>query len=211
MGVMRKAVVQPFVDKLPERMSDEQILSLYRSVRNSNPENVYEAELLRGLLRFGSSIVAEFAIKAPSQVPELFSEMADELWCAIEAMRQGAIDHHDPPNVMGYVAVRLRGRLKKFVYREIRHRIRYRDQGKKKHREKIPKSSRDSLYELEEILNACLKTERERQVIGLRLQGLDDVQIGKELGCSKQSVHEIRSRIKNRFTEQLNGIPRINT
>jgi FixJ family two-component response regulator len=210
MGVMRKAVVQPFVDKLPQPMPEEQIRSLYLSVRSSNGESDSAAELLRGLLRFGSSIVADFAVKAPSQIPELFSEMADELWCAIEAMRQGAIDHHDPPNVMGYVAMRVRGRLKKFVYREIRHRIRYRDQGDKR-REKIPKSSKDTLYELEEILNACLRTERERQVIGLRLQGLDDVQIGKELGCSKQSVHEIRSRIKNRFTEQLNGIPRINT
>ncbi len=216
MGVMRKAVTQPFVEKLPPPMIKEEILSLYLIVRNSNglnaPESVYAAEkaLLRGLLRFGSSIVAEYAIKAPSQIPELFSEMADELWQALERMREGSLDHHEIPNVMAYIAMCLRGRLRKFVYHEIRHRIRYRDQGTK-HREKIPKSSKHTLFELEEILDACLNTPRERQVMGLRLQGMDDVQIGAQLNCSKQSVNEIRSRIKKRFAEKLNGRREFNT
>jgi RNA polymerase sigma factor (sigma-70 family) len=123
--------------------------------------------------------------------------MAEELWCAIDRMKVGAIDHHDPLNPVGYVAMCLRGRLRKFVFGEIEHNIRYCDQGKQKRR----KSSEFTLDELAEILDACINTEREREVIQLRIEGLKDEEIGKQLGCSKQAVHEVRSRIRDRFLE----------
>jgi RNA polymerase sigma factor (sigma-70 family) len=61
----------------------------------------------------------------------------------------------------------------------------------------------DGKMQVEALLDSGL-TERERDVLGLSMEGLTTREVGRQLGISHVAVVKVRNRLKTRY-EQLNG------
>jgi RNA polymerase sigma factor (sigma-70 family) len=61
----------------------------------------------------------------------------------------------------------------------------------------------DGKMQVEALLDSGL-TQRERDVLGLSMEGMTTREIGQKLGTSHVAVVKVRNRLKNRY-EQLNG------
>lgn len=156
----------------------------------------------------------------PDLIPEAFLALTE----AVKRIAEGCLTQ-EKKNVTGYITAYIAGRLKRFY---IKNRLAYVDP---KTYHKLQKKGKtfsgiilmsDKLAKIEraerpdqdnsdlmEIVTACIRTPEEKQMLELRMQGFNDIQIaermisrhGKPYG--KTGINEMRKKLANRVREKL--------
>jgi RNA polymerase sigma factor (sigma-70 family) len=216
---------------LPEPLTREQSVALYRKLRMSDDKEIWANHLIEGHIRLVFAIVAEFCRTHGYKSDDLVSEGLIILCESVYRMANGSIDHHTEPNPTGYLSNSIRNQLKNFIREDAMLRPSHETSRKGRARPHVistdavseldysvnrykkgsfdPKLykaftyTEDTRRELHEILVQCIETNREKQVIDLRLKGNDDTEIAALLSISKVRVGQLRSAVANRVNEIL--------
>ena len=191
-----------------ERISDEAIIALYKKVRAGDDKA--EHDLIHANLRFGLFLVTKYTGNSVERVEgirnlrvdDLVSEMLVALVGAVRKLKKGAIDNHQSGitinGILGYISWTITGALNNLITRGTK--------GQFEMFIKTEKADIDhgmSCKELEEVIYSCVKDEREKQIIDMRMTGMTDLAISKDLGYSETYIWAIRTNVAKRITERL--------
>jgi DNA-binding NarL/FixJ family response regulator len=166
---------------LPEPCNDAECLRLYPLVRGKHKPSI--DRIVLGHIKFSFAIVTSVFTSGDSD--SVMSVAFEALIDGVNRISTGALDHHTVPNITGYLAVTIKGKVTKFL-------------NNKRILTKVP--SRlfvldHSPLEYKEILSKIIENSREEEVLELRLSGRKDPEIGRMIGLSKQRVTQIRQHI----------------
>lgn len=222
---MRRGFSHPLGDHpLPRQLTEEELSFCYKMLRHSVHHWKTAAQvMLESHLKLGMSTVTFFVPCDPKKSDVLVSEMLFSLWTGIIRLHEGAIDHHgETPNPVGYLMVKLKGDLRNLLnrdglvrvniatYRKILkkgepRRVLFLDltnEAKKRAITTVDVAEKD----LETIVfNRCCESERDRQIINFRLDGLRDEEIGQKLNppLTKGRIQQIRTKIADKLKRIL--------
>jgi hypothetical protein len=171
---------------LPKACDDEECLRLYPLVRGGHKPSI--DRIILGHLKFAFAIVTSVfnSGDSDSAISVAFEALVD----GVIAIEKGSLDHHTVPNITGYLAVTIKGKVTKFLNAQKRTLKRF------PHR---LYSIDNRQIEYEEILSKILEDRKEREIIELRLSGRKDPEIGRLMGLTKQRVAQIRQKIGQRL------------
>lgn len=204
--------------ELPTHLPEDRLVRWYKILRSGQSSVAFERArqmIIGSHLRLGMSMVAEMR-ENDTRTEELVSEMFLGLVAGVQNLSQGAIDHHEVPNVTGYLRRCVNGRLLRFIHKDGVFRVR-----QETHKRLVEKfggikriALRDfedrrgpSVDEIMEVANATIKTERERVVFELRIKDLTDEEIAKQFNppVTTSRVQQIRTALFARIREKLNA------
>lgn len=171
---------------LPDACNDQECLRLYPLIRGGHKPSI--DRIILGHLKFAFSIVSSVfnSGDSDSAISVAFEALVD----GVVLIEDGALDHHTVPNITGYLAVTIKGKVTKFLNAQRRTLKRF------PHRLYLIEPD---IIEYEEILCKILEDRKEREIIELRLSGRKDPEIGKLMGLTKQRVAQIRQQIGQRL------------
>jgi hypothetical protein len=219
--------MRPF-NSIPDLISNEALLELYYKVRSGDEHvRAWAADcIIKGNI---AQALYVCKLRSPKVIgrdgswrvvikPDMLGEAMLQLVESVDAIKNGAIDHHTTPNIRGYLTVALHGRLRRH---HVRDRLMWVDPATYKKLEAaghqfsgvitlpdIEKPTKGDLSEMianRELLKLTVFSDFEKQVVEARLRGETDPKIAEQLNCSKQHVHQTRQRIQKRILEKLNG------
>lgn len=193
----------------PERIAEDRLDSLVDQLRKGDTTVI--GEIVEGHIRLALSIASGFAARMPHQ-SDVF--VAEALFALSRAVAEAAGKLRDN-NITAYLSLRMNSAcFKAMVGQQI---------------VRIPKSTMDDmkargeavvlpvverivpfdvlarasdLSELKEMIQSCVRTAFEGQVIKLRELGYNDPQIADLLKCSRSSASMARKAVRQRFEEK---------
>lgn len=208
---------------LPRMLPESEVQAAYQELRFGERKAEAAEKLILGHIRLGLSKVAEFAVQSPNKIEEMASEVFDALIDGVWLIASGSIDHHG--NVTGYLMRTVRGRLLRFVTRgDGILRVSLETYRKLKDLNKqiiivgsgiencIAQRNETEWKEVTEVVDKSIdQVQRQirtrpgvvRRVVELRVEGLDDQEIGDCLELTRARIQQIRQKIKDAITENL--------
>ncbi len=194
-------IKQSFLEKsLPEKMSPIILLRYYRFLRFGKCERVRKEaanKICLGHIRLGLLLVSSFRKSYPHKNADMISDMLFGLVKGCELMSKGAIDHHEVPNVTGYLLRTAKGMIQKSLAKD-----------RKIKQLAVDVIIHDHKSDVGEIIERAILSPRDRIIIEFRAQGYKDADIGRMIDppLSGSMVHNIRSCIRKRAMEYLNEV-----
>lgn len=182
--------------RLPSRrLTEDEVLRCYKILRHGKSlkaKTIARNFLIMNHLGLGFAHATRFVASRPNQADEIVDEMIFGVIQGVLRMEEGSIDHHETPNIAGYLVKMATGRMIAFI----------------QHRppELLPqprKSKQLDSLELRELIDKSITTPQERMVIDFRAEGYKDSQIGAMMDLTASRVQQIRNAVKTRLAELL--------
>jgi DNA-binding NarL/FixJ family response regulator len=174
------------------KLTPEQLTNLYHQARQGSKE-------AKDLIILNHIPLVLNLLKNKRYDDELLSEAFWQLHQAVTLIAEGSIDHHESPNIGGYITVYVGGRLKNLMSRS----------KKVKYFQTKNYSPPDTQIEVDEILNKF--PAKQRIIIQGRLAGKTDEEIGQEMGYTKAWVNKQRQEIQNDYRRLFQQPPKQRT
>jgi len=178
--------------EIPE---DKEILKLIERIKEGDQDA--ENRLFYGYFRFALFIAGQYAMRIRSLMDDLAQEAQIGL---ITAIRDIPTKLKENKYLTTYLAQKIHGRLYAFIRKQFK-RVIYdttiTEMGTivVKLKEYRKNRSRDMFQEIRDYL----KDKREEEIITLRLEGYNDVEIAEKIGLTKMRISQIRREIGKRI------------
>jgi len=189
-SVRIKGVSIPF-RKLPRPISPEEVEEITIRIRSGETREDDLDRIILGHLRLSISIAAKYAKCLKEDHHILVAGAFYGVVWAVNKAKEKLIDN----NMTGWIV----SNVNRFVYEEY-----------KKNRPKKAPSKRKSYtydqspeFEIQEIIDKICKSDTDKEIMTLRMQGFKDKEIASKLKRSKIWIAVSRKKIKQRF-KQLN-------
>lgn len=193
---------------LPEKLEEERLQELCELLKAGNLTESGVEELVRGHMRLAMSIASGYAARAYHKADVFVSEAMFGIMYAIRKAPEKLKDNGLTPYIVACVH--------RFCFRAwtndqvVRVPLSTRSDRKKRNLETVfpkvqwldpsmPIGSVQSLAELKDMVDSCVKNQFEKAVIGLRSIGYNDAEIAEQLKCSVTSVRQSKLNVKERF------------
>lgn len=193
---------------LPEKLDEARLQELCEKIKTGSLSAKELDELVRGHMRLAMQIASTYAARAYHKADVFVSEAMFGIMYAIHKAPGKLKDNGLTPYIVSCVhrfcfqaltndqVVRVplstrwdrkQSNLETFIPK-----IQWLDPS-------IPKSSLQSLAELKDMVDSCVKNQFEQVVITLRSLGYNDAEIAEQLKCSVTSVRQSKLNVKERF------------
>lgn len=206
-----KHPLSEYVQKF-EVPSEETTKELFKRIQANDQQA--KQEMIQNHYRYAFAAVARFGNHHKELLDDLVSEALVTLTDAVNRLETK--EAHDDFQPTKYICIMIYGSLKSLIQKK---NIVHVNIGTWKKLLAVSENPNEILwaglkrpivhdqtdFEIEELIAQCELTGREKQVLGLRLEGKNDIEIGELLKVSKQAINKCRRNLKSKISEKLNG------
>ncbi len=174
------------------RIEESRLEFLVGKLRDRSINKDEKEELTRGFLRLVLGLVREYLGYAPYKRDVLVAEALYGLALAIDQAPDKLVNNRFDKFCTGYIRMSILNAL-------------FRDSGRKMKREPLSPditSDKDSGNWVLETVESVVKSETERKIVNMKLEGYTAREIAEELGVTPTRIGQILSSIEGRFWDE---------
>jgi DNA-directed RNA polymerase specialized sigma subunit len=184
----------------PERISESRLAELVKGLRDGDLST--HGEIIEGHIKLAITIAGRYIRICPRKSEELVSESMFGLMYAVKKAQEKMIDD----NVTSWIASCCHRFAQRFLISD--NVIRVPPTSAKRCgiivivtrlTVDVTTASTGPLCDFMDMIESCAKTDFDRKILDLRIQGYNDKEIGESLGVSQQHVSKMRDKMRSRF------------